>query len=685
MNEKNQTHIIVLGLISFAVLGLIVESLTQGWEFWVPPLLIAGVVGMWALHITQYMDVGFREAFYLVFSLFATLFHGVHSTSLFDIVVINVLVMVCFSLLSNITFLRIILIEYVILMATQLVININTGAVLMDGLNISRIILHTAVDFGVYIVCSTTVRRRLDTETALSEKDKQMKKADSDTEDFLVNISHELRTPVNVVNGISTIILKNEQSENVSIIRDAGMRLAHQIEDMQDFTDIKRGDITLENEKYMITSLINDVLSSFSAQEKKDMLEFIVDLSPSVPTMMRGDIKKLHKVIRHLIDNAMKFTRRGGVYVKISTIKREYGVNLEIEVADTGKGMSRKDVAFASRGLYQADKKRDRSTGGIGLGLNIVYGFVHKMNGFVTIQSARGKGTTVRISIPQEVIDPSPCLKVETEKAKEIIFHVNPEKYKVPQIREFYRQMAVSIAAGLHLNLYSAVTIPDIQKLLEKKEITHIFMGPEEYDANPDFFDDLSRKGVAVSVSAPSGFRTRPGSGVIVMPKPLYGYPVTKILNEGNDVHDLSIEEREEKPDLSGLRTLIVDDEPMNLVVATGIFRQYNMVTDTASSGKESIEKFAAQDYDVIFMDHMMPEMDGVEAMKRLKNYAHENGKKVKIIALTANAVSGARQMFMREGFDAFISKPIDINTFERTMLGLFPNSASGRRGGDER
>ena len=599
--------------------------------------------------------------------------------------VINVLVMVCFSLLSNITFLRIILIEYVILMATQLVININTGAVLMDGLNISRIILHTAVDLGVYIVCSTTVRRRLDTETALSEKDRQMKKADSDTEDFLVNISHELRTPVNVVNGISTIILKNEQSENVSIIRDAGMRLAHQIEDMQDFTDIKRGDITLENEKYMITSLINDVLSSFSAQEKKDMLEFIVDLSPSVPTMMRGDIKKLHKVIRHLIDNAMKFTRRGGVYVKISTIKREYGVNLEIEVTDTGKGMSRKDVAFASRGLYQADKKRDRSTGGIGLGLNIVYGFVHKMNGFVTIQSARGKGTTVRISIPQEVIDPSPCLKVETEKAKEIIFHVNPEKYKVPQIREFYRQMAVSIAAGLHLNLYSAVTIPDIQKLLEKKEITHIFMGPEEYDANPDFFDDLSRKGVAVSVSAPSGFRTRQGSGVIVMPKPLYGYPVTKILNEGNDVHDLSIEEREEKPDLSGLRTLIVDDEPMNLVVATGIFRQYNMVTDTASSGKESIEKFAAQDYDVIFMDHMMPEMDGVEAMKRLKNYAHENGKKVKIIALTANAVSGARQMFMREGFDAFISKPIDINTFERTMLGLFPNSASGRRGGDER
>jgi CheY-like chemotaxis protein len=128
-----------------------------------------------------------------------------------------------------------------------------------------------------------------------------------------------------------------------------------------------------------------------------------------------------------------------------------------------------------------------------------------------------------------------------------------------------------------------------------------------------------------------------------------------------------------ETPVFKDVRALVVDDEPMNIVVATSLFREYKMIVDTAGSGKEAIRKFRENDYDLIFMDHMMPEMDGVEAMKQIKAVAADLDRKIIVIALTANAVSGAREMFIREGFDGFIAKPINTSDYERVMLRVLP------------
>ena len=161
------------------------------------------------------------------------------------------------------------------------------------------------------------------------------------------------------------------------------------------------------------------------------------------------------------------------------------------------------------------------------------------------------------------------------------------------------------------------------------------------------------------------------------MPKPFYCFPVATVLNAYWDKSDTEIG----KMYCPGIRALVVDDEPMNLVVATGLFREYEMLIDTASSGREAIKKYRADDYDVVFMDHMMPEMDGVEAMKMIKEAAIEKQKHVKVVALTANAVSGAREMFIKEGFDGFIAKPINLADFERVMLRILPESNSGKGG----
>ena len=239
--------------------------------------------------------------------------------------------------------------------------------------------------------------------------------------------------------------------------------------------------------------------------------------------------------------------------------------------------------------------------------------------------------------------------------------------------------MAVNTASDLRINMYFAPTVKDVEKLLERGDITNIFMGEKEYLADPGFYDRISEK-VTVAVSTTGDTITQNGR-VIIMPRPLYGYPIIRVLNgEGGVIQPSgSVMVR---PVLDNVRALVVDDEPLNLVVAEGLFREYNMIVDTAGSGPEAISKFTENDYDVVFMDHMMPKMDGVEAMKRIRDVAFGQQKTARVVALTANVVSGAKEMFMNEGFDGFIGKPIDINEFERTMRTVLPRGAADEEGG---
>jgi hypothetical protein len=209
---------------------------------------------------------------------------------------------------------------------------------------------------------------------------------------------------------------------------------------------------------------------------------------------------------------------------------QDYGVNLVIEVTDTGVGMSREDMSRVSKGLYQANKKRTRSTGGIGIGLPIVYGMVHKMSGFVMINSDKGKGTTVRVTIPQSVIDPSPCLSINAETNDAYVLYFRLERYKVPEVRDFLRTMAVNLATGLKKKLYNASDRDELEQVLDDTHIKYIFTGQEEYDADKDVMDALSINGYKVVIAAAPGFKASPGSKVIPVPIPLYALPIVKVI-----------------------------------------------------------------------------------------------------------------------------------------------------------
>ena len=680
-NNILNVHMVMVIVTSLGGIGLVIEGMLLDWEFWVLPLIMIGIIGMWALYITQPLTIRIREGIYVAFILFLAVFHGVHYTSFFDVSLMSVLMMITLAGTGRKEYQDYTLIEYIVVVIAQYYLAMKNGGLSTDALTISKILLHIFTVVIVYNICRNYVVQSHKNHKMIEGYISEVQRTNEAMEDFLANISHEFRTPINVVTGLSSILLKENRNDNIVAINEAGLRLANQIDDILDYNEIIGNRLNISEEEYMIASVVNDVVKTARPFTEKKHLDFIVDLDPDVPAVMNGDISRIKKMLMHLIANAVKFTEKGGLCVKVSSAKRSYGVNLDIEVSDTGKGMSREDIAQLSDILYQADKGRDRSTGGIGLGLTIVYGFAHAMGGFARIDSEPGLGTTVHLSIPQRVEDNAPCLSVARETGRCVVTYIRPEKYKIPRIRDFYYNMIGNLSRGLKIPVHSAGTHRILKDICEHMPVTHIFTGQDEYIADRDYLTGLSHD-ICVVVNTFHDFKGIRDDDILYIPNPIYGVPIVNILNAGSDHKSIMLENTYERPRFTGTRALIVDDEVMNLVVASGLFHEYGMITDTAESGKEAIARYNENEYDVVFMDHMMPEMDGVVAMKKIKETGRKKGRKAVVVALTANAVSGAREMLLSEGFDGFIAKPIDTGEFERVMRRVLPSALVEFKGG---
>ncbi len=493
------------------------------------------------------------------------------------------------------------------------------------------------------------------------------------TENFLTNVSHELRTPINAVTGLTTVMLKNEEDgskrENLYSIQKAGYRLFGQIEDILDYTEIDTDKIIANNEQYMLSSLINDIISERIMNDDKDNLELIFDVEAKIPAVLVGDSKKIKKIIKHLVNNAVKFTEEGGVYVRIYAIPKSYGINLCIQVTDTGIGMDAQSLARITERFYQSSSGNKRKAGGLGLGLPIVYGMTAAMEGFVHIESKVGEGTSVMVSIPQEIADDAPGMKVENPSKLCIACYLMPEKYKVTQIRKFYDKMISNLAVGLDVAVHRVFSLDELEMLVSTYNLTHLLLSDEEYEKDAEYFENLNKE-TQVIVVAKNSYRPKNNSRVKILRKPFFCFPVVNILNS-----EPSLAEQGKQMVCPDVKTLIVDDEPMNRMVAEGILKDYQMTVKTAGSGPEAIEICANEEFDLLFIDHMMPEMDGVEVLKQLRRLNTDSAQSFAAIAFTANAVSGAREMFLREGFDDFLSKPVDANELERVLRKVLPKS----------
>lgn len=502
---------------------------------------------------------------------------------------------------------------------------------------------------------------------------KELEEAKRAKDDFMANISHEIRTLLNSIIGIGNELLDAKvddvTKEQLYDITVAGKNLMSLVSDILDFSELEADTIELKFEPYNITSVINDVVNMASAWNKEKNLELIVDCEANLPNSLLGDSHKIYRVILHLMNNAVKFTERGGVILFIGGRKEQYGMNLMIRVQDTGIGMRSEDVEALKNTYNQVDSRRDRKYGGIGLGLAISRKLVAKMGGHMHIESVPQVGTTITVIIPQKSLTDVPIVSVKDPEEKKAAFYVNVDRYQYGQIREGYLECIQRMSQQLQVKAVKCSTMQELKHSMETEQFGFVFTADEEYLENKEYFDRLSEQLQVVLMVNRDFDLKMVGRKIQLIYRPLHVFSVATVLN-GERLQQDIYEERWHKDrfQVENAHILVVDDSAMNLKVAASMLRHYGVEIETALSGKEAIEKVSRKNYDLIFMDHMMPEMDGVECMQRLHELPVVRECHTPIVALTANAIGGAREMLMDEGFDDFVAKPIEKSAMERVL-----------------
>ena len=376
---------------------------------------------------------------------------------------------------------------------------------------------------------------------------------------FLANMSHEIRTPINVMLGMNEMILRESESREVvqyaKSVEKAGNYLLSLINNILDITRIESKKLDIIEEKFSLRQLVQEVCLIGAKQAEAKNLEFVVDVEETLPKYLEGDALHIKQVILNLINNAVKYTKKGKVFLEVCQEEKQ----ISFSVKDTGIGIKKEDMEALFDMFMRADIKRHRNIEGSGLGLTIAKELCEQMGGHIQAESIYGKGSNFTVYFPLK--------DAGTEKIGQ---------WKVVE-----------------------------------------------------------------------------------------GEPV---------------QEKRKKFFASEAQILLVDDSEQNIQVITSLLRRTGVQLDTAASGFECIEKVRNKKYHLIFLDYMMPEMDGIKTFHRLKKEV--NGQSVPVIALTADVSTGIHQHFLSEGFSDYLSKPVMWGKLEELLLQWLPAALVSMKNG---
>ena len=677
--EQTGRHLL-LAVVTMLFSGLLsVVTAVLGWEFWMIILMAVGCCSVWVLHIARIGSDSFYENLSAGLLLTEFFYFSVHETSLFDIPAVACILILALFMLNKKWILHMILSLYALglLYHTLILHTISRQMQLQEifHLGLGLVVTISGAALARYWINRRNVQRKW-YERIFNE----LETAGKQNAVFLSNVSHELRTPINMVIGISEVALGRdlppEIRTDMASIKLAGKRLSTQINNMLDYTEIVEGTLTPAKKEYMITSVLNDVITMTALQSNRQHLELVFDIDPKVPAQLIGDAEKISHVFKILLENSIKFTEEGGVNVRIGYRWESYGINLIVDICDTGIGMTDSQLAQMYDVFYQADSGSSRIAGGLGLGLPIARGLLTAMGGFVHFDSKGQQGLLAHIVIPQGVADERPCIVLNHPDQLCIACYFRPEKYSCDAVRGYYDGLIMNLVEGLGVNGYQAHNFEGLLKLQRSNTLTHVFIAQAEYEENRDYYEDLAAS-LRVVVIAEREFSLDSGSRLLIIHKPFSALSVANLLNgETGERGFAEAQAAGRKPfTCVGVRALAVDDEEMNLVVAKGVLGSYGIEVDTCLSGREALIQCSSTAYDIIFLDHMMPGFDGVETLKRIRELYGGIYQDLPVIALTANTVSGAREMFRNEGFTEFVPKPIERTVLERVLRKVLPKN----------
>ena len=429
-----------------------------------------------------------------------------------------------------------------------------------DGTPIPTEVTLVRVAYGADYVVAAYVRDLREQKRMMDEINeimRNLKSANAAKSEFLAKMSHEMRTPLNAIIGLSELALEDEAVReearlNIEKVNNAGVTLLNTVNDILDLSKIEAGRLELVPVKYDMPSLLNDAITQSSMYIDEKPIEFILNISDDLPSQLYGDDLRIKQIFNNLLSNAFKYTTEGTVEFGVRCKREgEEKVWLTAWVRDTGVGIKPENLDALFEEFVKVDAQTHRNIIGTGLGLPITKKVAEMMGGAVAVESEYGKGSTFTVRLLQTFAG-------EATIGRDVVENLKNFSYSDQKRRENSSMLRVKLPYA---------------------------------------------------------------------------------------------------------RVLVVDDTITNLDVAKGLMKPYEMQIDCVTDGLQAIEAMKSEEvsYNAIFMDHMMPGMDGIETTQRIRELGTDYARDIPIIACTANAIAGSSEMFLENGFQAFISKPIDI------------------------
>jgi CheY-like chemotaxis protein/anti-sigma regulatory factor (Ser/Thr protein kinase) len=403
--------------------------------------------------------------------------------------------------------------------------------------------------------------------------------------------------------------------------------------------------------------MINNVINTVRVRIFEKPISFIVNVDPHIPNNLIGDESHIRQILFNLLSNAVKYTHEGLIRLSVTgKFSGEDGVILTIAVADSGIGIKEEELGKLFGNFVRLDVERNKEVEGTGLGLVITKNLCQAMGGEITVSSAYGEGSTFTVVLPQTFASSDRLASVESAESKGVLLY---------SAHRLYGESIYTALQAMNVPVFFAGGKEEFFRELGKEIYPFAFVSNSLLEKASAMIEKMRLRTTLVLLADFGNFAS-PVRHISSLLMPAYAVSIANVLNGVPTIEqDKKSVVRFTAPEA---RVLVVDDIATNLKVVQGLLLPYQMDVDTCESGREAIALVKTRDYDLVFMDHMMPEMDGLEATRRIRELEGERFRRIPIIALTANALAGVRAMFLENGFNDYLAKPIDLIKLNEIM-----------------